>query len=261
VCFIFVFFETLEFITKNNPTIEVNIYAVNAKVMKIYCVFFKKESKFPVSLYTKILLFKYFCLFSVEQVYFIFFYVFENYYKQMKNEIPLDLNLSGSSPIDSFNVNFDNPPIIRVNQEQRLEVLDGNGFLFFAHCWHVEGENSFLFNHHWRLITNLFFLNIFFVFVLGLRGVFIVDLIGNGVTCRALIRKGELRYICDQCTDSTKGYVFKVFNEYNELIDNPKIWMAGKKNLLWILFLMLGLITIPGKGVSDGWSPGRKRVK
>lgn len=130
---------TLEFITKNNPTIEVNIYAVNAK----------------------------------------------NYYKQMKNEIPLDLNLSGSSPIDSFNVNFDNPPIIRVNQEQRLEVLD------------------------------------------GLRGVFIVDLIGNGVTCRALIRKGELRYICDQCTDSTKGYVFKVFNEYNELIDNPKIWMAG----------------------------------
>eukprot|EP00494_Astrolonche_serrata_P019527 UN19736 len=30
------------------------------------------------------------------------------------------------------------------------------------------------------------------------RGVFLVDMIGNGVTTRALIRKGELRYIADQ---------------------------------------------------------------
>ena len=30
------------------------------------------------------------------------------------------------------------------------------------------------------------------------RGAFVVDIIGNGVSARAYIRKGELRYICEQ---------------------------------------------------------------
>jgi hypothetical protein len=62
----------------------------------------------------------------------------------------------------------------------------------------------------------------------GRRGVFLVDLIGNGVTTRALIRKGELRFISDQERENSDGYVFKVFNESNEMVKNARIWMDGK---------------------------------
>jgi len=62
----------------------------------------------------------------------------------------------------------------------------------------------------------------------GRRGVFIVDLVGNGLTTRALIRKGELRYIADQEKQNASGYVFRVFNEDNEILSKPKIWMDGK---------------------------------
>jgi len=62
----------------------------------------------------------------------------------------------------------------------------------------------------------------------GRRGVFMVDLIGNGVTTRALIRKGELRFIYDQERGNANGYVFKIFNESNEMVKNARIWMDGK---------------------------------
>lgn len=129
----------LTFVTKNNPTIEVSVYAVNAK----------------------------------------------NYYKQMLNEIPLDLNLSGSSPISAFSMQLDNPPLRKNIHSLPLPDLNGQ------------------------------------------RGVFLVVLIGNGLTTRAIIRKGELRFIADQEKENATGYVFKIFNEKSEMIQRPRIWMAG----------------------------------
>jgi len=60
----------------------------------------------------------------------------------------------------------------------------------------------------------------------GRRGVFVVDMVGNALTARALIRKGELRYISDQNKETLDGYCFKVFNENSEMVQRPRIWMS-----------------------------------
>jgi len=57
----------------------------------------------------------------------------------------------------------------------------------------------------------------------GKRGVFLIEFFGNGVKCRALIRKGELRYTTKQCKNeriakegkSGLGYQFMLFDEEN----------------------------------------------
>jgi len=133
----------LEFVVKNTPTIEVNVYEVNSR----------------------------------------------NYYITKQNEIPLDLNLTGSTPISTFSLQFHHPPIRRILHTQEIKALAGK------------------------------------------RGVFIVDLIGNGMTTRALIRKGELRFIADLEKEKANGYVFKVFNEKNEAVKRARIWMDSKDYL------------------------------
>jgi hypothetical protein len=38
-----------------------------------------------------------------------------------------------------------------------------------------------------------------------------------------------LRYIVDQDDKENRGHVFQVFNEKNELVTDPVIWMEGKE--------------------------------
>ena len=102
----------LQILSKNNPSIDVNVYRVNAK----------------------------------------------NYYKSMLSEIPDNINLSGSMPIVTFNITSDEPAIRKIKHKIDIPQLEGE------------------------------------------QGVFAVDITGNGVYLRALIRKGELRYISDQVT-------------------------------------------------------------
>ena len=74
----------------------------------------------------------------------------------MLQDVPENINLSGSSPIVEMTIECDERPIRRVSHHVDIPQLAGQ------------------------------------------RGIFAIDIIGNGVSLRALVRKGELRYICDQ---------------------------------------------------------------
>jgi len=52
----------------------------------------------------------------------------------------------------------------------------------------------------------------------------VVELIGNGKSSRALIRKGRLSVV--ERTGSA-GHVFKVFNENHELVEDARLWISG----------------------------------
>ena len=50
------------------------------------------------------------------------------------------------------------------------------------------------------------------------RGVYVIELIGNGISSRALIRKGKLSYID---TIVPNGYQFRVFNDQTVFLPPP----------------------------------------
>ncbi|MEI8195829.1 MAG: hypothetical protein WCI73_07970, partial [Phycisphaerae bacterium] len=59
---------------------------------------------------------------------------------------------------------------------------------------------------------------------LNARGVYVVELIGNGKSSRALIRKGKLRYL--ERPDAA-GHTFVVLDEANKRVENSRLWLAG----------------------------------
>lgn len=66
----------------------------------------------------------------------------------------------------------------------------------------------------------------------GKRGVFLIEFFGNGMKTRALIRKGELRYVSkqefkDENNDGGLGYQFLLFDETNRPVKNGEIYMDG----------------------------------
>lgn len=58
------------------------------------------------------------------------------------------------------------------------------------------------------------------------RGVWVVELIGNGISSRALIRKGKLEYLSRH---SAGGALVTVINENNELAEEASVWLGGKE--------------------------------
>jgi hypothetical protein len=58
------------------------------------------------------------------------------------------------------------------------------------------------------------------------RGVYVVELIGNGVSSRAVIRKGRL--VCTQRVGSA-GHVFTVLNEKREQVKDARLWVGGQE--------------------------------
>ena len=59
---------------------------------------------------------------------------------------------------------------------------------------------------------------------IGRRGVYVIELIGNGKSSRAIIRKGALTCLS---RTSTAGQVFTVLDENGAQVNTPSIWMAG----------------------------------
>ncbi|MEM7316773.1 MAG: hypothetical protein AAF497_26875, partial [Planctomycetota bacterium] len=57
-------------------------------------------------------------------------------------------------------------------------------------------------------------------------GVYVVDFIGNGVSSRAVIRKGKHRIVT---STMSSGQGVRVFDENNEPLKDAKIWMAGRE--------------------------------
>ena len=55
-------------------------------------------------------------------------------------------------------------------------------------------------------------------------GVYVIDFIGNGKNSRAVIRKGQLRYLLRA---STVGHVFTVLDERNQMLKDASLWLAG----------------------------------
>ena len=56
------------------------------------------------------------------------------------------------------------------------------------------------------------------------RGAWVVELIGNGKTSRALVRKGALRFFH---WTTAAGYAFNVFDDDGRKVADPKIWLDG----------------------------------
>lgn len=59
---------------------------------------------------------------------------------------------------------------------------------------------------------------------LSARGVYVVELIGNGVSSRALVRKGQLHHVQRL---SSAGHVFTVLNQENEPVRSARLWLDG----------------------------------
>lgn len=60
----------------------------------------------------------------------------------------------------------------------------------------------------------------------GKRGVWIVEFIGNGVSSRALVRKGELQYLS---TPTAAGTLVTLIDESNTKAENPSVWLGGRE--------------------------------
>lgn len=59
---------------------------------------------------------------------------------------------------------------------------------------------------------------------LNRRGVYVIDFIGNGMSSRALIRKGKLRYLM---RTGAAGQVFTVLDEKNQRVPDATLWLGG----------------------------------
>ena len=57
------------------------------------------------------------------------------------------------------------------------------------------------------------------------RGIYVVELIGNGVSSRVVVRKGRL--VCSQRVGAA-GHVFTVFNEQREQVRDAHLWVGGQ---------------------------------
>ena len=62
--------------------------------------------------------------------------------------------------------------------------------------------------------------------IANLRGVWVIEFIGNGISSRALVRKGKLQYV-SQSTPG--GELVTVLTEANEKIVDSAVWFGGKR--------------------------------
>lgn len=60
----------------------------------------------------------------------------------------------------------------------------------------------------------------------GRRGVWVVELIGNGISSRALVRKGKLQYLSKT---TVGGELVTVLDESNEAVESAAVWFGGKR--------------------------------
>jgi predicted transcriptional regulator len=58
------------------------------------------------------------------------------------------------------------------------------------------------------------------------RGVYVVELIGNGISSRALIRKGQLNFMV---RNGSAGQTVTIFDESRNLVKDANIWIEGRE--------------------------------
>lgn len=56
------------------------------------------------------------------------------------------------------------------------------------------------------------------------RGVYVIDFIGNGMSSRAVVRKGKLEYLV---RTSAAGQIFTIIDEQRQPVLNATLWLAG----------------------------------
>ena len=56
------------------------------------------------------------------------------------------------------------------------------------------------------------------------RGVYVIDFIGNGMSSRAVVRKGKLEYLV---RTSAAGQIFTVIDEQRQPVPKATLWLAG----------------------------------
>ena len=61
---------------------------------------------------------------------------------------------------------------------------------------------------------------------LSAPGVYIIDFIGNGKSSRALVRKGQLRYLE---RIGAAGHVFRLLDEENQPLSDATLWLSGRE--------------------------------
>jgi hypothetical protein len=116
----------------------------------------------------------------------------KEYFLRFKDRVNLDIPLDGLAPNFVIQKNWDETPLLQRTRKIDLPQLRGK------------------------------------------RGVFLIEFFGNGMKTRGLIRKGELRYIKHQefrdgGSGGGLGYLFRVFNEMNAPVQNPEVFMDGKR--------------------------------
>lgn len=106
-----------------------------------------------------------------------------NYYRLMDREIGADIELDGLVANIERTIEFDSPPILRVNRTIEFPELSS-------------------------------------------AGTYVIELVGNGKTSRAVIRKGRLYFTQRR---SSAGHAFRVFDEAGQMVTDATIWMGGRE--------------------------------
>ena len=134
---------------------------------------------------------------------------------QVDDELQLDLYVKNVKKliVKVFRINTENyyrEQKREVNTDIQLDGLVANEELSFT--YDVPAERRILRSYSFPQLKD--------------RGVYVIDFIGNGISSRAVVRKGALR--CLVRTGSA-GPVFTVLNESNQRLPDAKIWMDGQE--------------------------------
>ena len=90
----------------------------------------------------------------------------------------------------------------------------------------------------------------------GRPGVYLVEILGNGISSRIIIKKGRLNLIT---RNTSKGILCQIINEKNEIVKDDKtyLWYNGLK---FTCEPKEGLIILPYKVLIQGHSPNNKCI-
>jgi len=55
-------------------------------------------------------------------------------------------------------------------------------------------------------------------------GVYVIDFIGNGLSSRVVVRKGQLRFLV---RDHVAGHVLTILDDHNQRVNDATVWLAG----------------------------------
>lgn len=152
-------------------------------------------------------------------------------YKDLRNRVDIDFAYTSKADFD-----LDSPVTVEVNvknvQKLIVKVFEINTANFYrdrqmAIDTNIEldgllpnKEYTFQYDESpFRRVTRQFQFD-----ELDHRGVYVIDFIGNRKSSRALVRKGQLRYL-EKITAA--GHELRIVNENNQPVPDATVWLAG----------------------------------